>query len=164
MAPKNFWNPIFGHILRDSQKMFGNLANSWILGLSRGLKVDILTKTPTHHFCSALGPQKGPKIKNLAKFPNSIWKTHEMQQLGQKWGSKSNLEPNEKGLPNFALEKIENPKIYWILGTCQLRDNTEPLHGKLFRFRKQFLKVQKLIFSESFATSFSTKTPPPPIP
>ena len=35
-----------------------------------------------------------------------------MQQLGQKWGSKSNLEPNEKGLPNLALEKIENPKIY----------------------------------------------------
>ena len=35
-----------------------------------------------------------------------------MQQLGQKWGFKSNLEQNEKGLPNFALEKIENPKIY----------------------------------------------------
>ena len=84
-----------------------------------------------------------------------------MQQLGQKWGSKSNLEPNEKGLPNFALEKSKIQKYIEFWGTCQLRDNTEPLHGKLFRFRKQFLKVQKLIFSESFATSFSTKTPPP---
>ena len=116
MAPKNFWNPIFGHILRDSQKMFGNLANSWILGLSRGLKVDILTKTPTHHFCSALGPQKGPKIKKSAKFPSNVWKTHKMQQLGQKWGSKTYLEPNKKVLPNFAIEKIKSPKMYRILG------------------------------------------------
>ena len=45
-----------------------------------------------------------PIIKKLANFPNNVWKTHEMQQLGQKWGFISYLEPNKKGLPNFVIE------------------------------------------------------------
>ena len=38
------------------------------------------------------GPRKMAKNQKLAKFPNNVWKTHKMEQLGQKWGSKSYLE------------------------------------------------------------------------
>ena len=71
-------------------------------------KVENLAKINENSFFSTSGPQKGPKIKKLAHFPNNVWKTHEMQQLGQKWGFKSYLEPNKKDLPNFATEKIES--------------------------------------------------------
>ena len=54
----------------------------------------------------------------------------------------------DKGLPNFGIEISESPKMYRILqdfgGTRQLRDNAERQHGKLFRFRKKFLKVHNL--------------------
>ena len=72
---------------------------------------------------SSLSPQKWPKIKKLAKFPNNVWKTHKMQQLGQKWGSKSYLEPNRKGFPNFAIEITQNAKMYRILQDFGVRAN-----------------------------------------
>ena len=41
-------------------------------------------------------------MKKLAKFPSNVWKTHKMQQLGQKWGSKSYLDPKKMRLPDLA--------------------------------------------------------------
>ena len=82
--------------------MFGNLANFWILALFGGPKLKIWQKSVKNYFFSTLGPQKGPKITKLAHFPNNVWKTHEMQQLGQKWGSRSDLEPKYKGLTILA--------------------------------------------------------------
>ena len=84
-----------------------------ILGPSWGLKVYKLSNTSERALFFDLIPQ-GPKIKKLAKFPSNVWKTHEMQQPGQKGGSKSYLEPNKKGLTNFAIEIIESPKMYRI--------------------------------------------------
>ena len=68
-------------------------------GLTKLAKSDYLLISG---YFSILDPQKGPKIKKLAKFPNNVWNTHEMQQLSQKWGSKSDLEPKNKGLTNLA--------------------------------------------------------------
>ena len=74
------------------------------------------------HF-STLSPQKWPKIKKLAKFPSNVWKTHEMQQHGQKWGSKSYLGPNLKVLPKYAIAITKNPKMYRILQNFGERAN-----------------------------------------
>jgi hypothetical protein len=62
-------------------------------------------------------------MEKLAKFANNVWKTHKMEQLGQKWGSKSDLEPKNKGLTNFAIEISESPKMYRILQDFGVRAN-----------------------------------------
>ena len=82
------------------QTLFGKLAYFLILGPIWGPEAEKSDFSLIFANFSNLGFQKGPKIKKLAKFPNNVWKTHEMQQLGQKWGSKSYLEPNKNSSIN----------------------------------------------------------------
>jgi hypothetical protein len=52
-----------------------------------------------------LDPQKWPKIKNLGKFPNNLWKTHKMQQLGPKMGFQKLSGAKKQGFDQFS-EKV----------------------------------------------------------
>ena len=45
-------------------------------------------------------------MKKLWKTPNNVWKTHKMQQLGQKWGPKRYLGKKELLFTNFSIEII----------------------------------------------------------
>ena len=105
LAPDNFWNPIFGQVVafhEFSKRYLGNWLIFWFSALFGGRESKKSDFSLIFTKFSTLDPQKGPKIKKLAKFPNNVWNTHEMQQLSQKWGSKSDLEPKNKGLTDLA--------------------------------------------------------------
>ena len=104
----NFWNPIFGQVVafyEFSKRYVGILPIFWFLAIFGGSKLKNWQKSAKNHFFWTPDPHKRPKIKKLAKFPSNVWKTHKMQQLGQKWGSKSYLEPKKEGFAQFS-EKV----------------------------------------------------------
>ena len=101
-------------------------------------------KSVKNHFFWTPGPQKGPKIKKSAKFPSNVWKTHKMQQLGQKWGSKTYLEP-KNGWPNLGKRDFfyRFLPIFLLWAPKKVPPQTVPRHystdSTLFDMIRQFI-------------------------
>ena len=115
LAPDKFWNPIFGQVVafyEFSKRYLGIWLIFWFWVLFGGREPEKSDFLLIFANFSSLDSQKWPKMEKLAKFPSNVWKTHKMQQLGQKWGSKSYLDPKKMRLPNLA-------KKWFLTDFCQ---------------------------------------------
>ena len=117
-APNQFLDPIFGQVVAFYGLYKRYLGIFEILRFSAifsPIKTQKMGKIAKNRDFWTSGPQKWPKISKSQKFPNNVWKTPQMQPLGQIWGPETDLGPKIRYDFKSPIENLKIPKMYRIL-------------------------------------------------
>ena len=96
LAPDQFQDPIFGQVVASYgfyKRYLGFFEIFIFWPVIAPFWCKKCKKSQKKCYFWLFGPEKWPKISKSKKFPNNVWKTHKMQQLGPIWGPESDLGP-----------------------------------------------------------------------